>query len=108
MPLNLPKPVQTYFTARAPQDGEAFAQAFSADAFVHDEGEGHRGPEAIRDWWLAAKAKYRHHAEPIEASEQGDKTVVRATVTGDFPGSPAVLTFVFGLKGDRITDLEIG
>ncbi|TJZ88985.1 nuclear transport factor 2 family protein, partial [Paracoccus gahaiensis] len=66
------------------------------------------GRQAIRNWWLAAKAKYRHHAEPIGMEQAGGKTIVRATVTGNFPGSPAVLTFTFGLAGDRITDLEIG
>lgn len=106
--MQLPRPIQTYFTARAPQDGDALAAAFAPDAIVHDEGHDHRGPQAIRAWWLAAKAKYRHHAKPIDVTDTKGKTVVRATVTGDFPGSPAVLTFTFGLVGDRITDLEIG
>lgn len=75
---------------------------------VHDEGQAHRGPPAIRDGWLAAKARYRHHAEPTGVTERAGKTVVRATVTSDFPGSPAVLSFTFGLACDRITDLEIG
>ena len=106
--MHLPSPIQTYFTARAPRDRDALAAAFARDAVVHDEGHIHNGPRAISEWWLAAKAKYRHHAEPIDIAEAGGKTVVRATVTGDFPGSPAVLTFAFGLDGDRITDLEIG
>ncbi|QOL80842.1 nuclear transport factor 2 family protein [Pseudooceanicola spongiae] len=106
--MHLPPPIQTFFTARAPQDGDALAAAFSPDAIVHDEARSHHGPQAIRDWWLAAKAKYRHHAEPMDVAEAGGKTVVQATVTGDFPGSPAVLTFTFGLKGERICDLEIG
>jgi len=106
--MHLPAPIQTYFTAAAPQDGEAFAAAFAAEAIVHDEGDTHRGPEEIREWWLAAKAKYRHSAEPLDVSEAARKTVVRARVTGDFPGSPGILTFTFGLAGDRITDLEIG
>lgn len=106
--MHLPDPIQTYFTARAPQDGEAFARAFSADAIVHDEGQSHSGPEEIRRWWLAAKEKYRHSAEPLEHAEVAGKTVIRARVSGEFPGSPAVLTFTFGLAGDRITDLRIG
>lgn len=106
--MQLAVPIHTYFTAHAPQDGDALAAAFAPDAIVHDEGQSHRGPQAIRDWWRAAKAKYRHHAEPLEVAEAGGKTVVKAKVTGDFPGSPAVLTFTFGLSGDRISDLEIG
>lgn len=106
--MQLPRPIQTYFTARAPQDGDALAAAFASDAIVHDEGADHHGPQAIRDWWLAAKAKYHHHAEPMSAIETSEKTVIKANVTGDFPGSPAVLTFTFGLNGNRISDLEIG
>ncbi|GGH43865.1 nuclear transport factor 2 family protein [Frigidibacter albus] len=106
--MQLPAPIRTYFTARAPQEGEAFAAAFAAEAIVHDEGQVHRGPEEIRAWWLAAKAKYRHSAEPLDVANVADKTVVRARVSGDFPGSPVIMTFTFGLAGDRITDLEIG
>ncbi|MGR3248075.1 MAG: nuclear transport factor 2 family protein [Paracoccus sp. (in: a-proteobacteria)] len=106
--MQLPRPIQTYFTARAPQEGDVLAAAFAPDAIVHDEGHSHHGPQAIRAWWLAAKARYRHHAEPIDVTDTAGKTVVRATVTGDFPGSPAVLTFTFGVAGDRIADLEIG
>lgn len=106
--MNLPSPIQTYFTAEAPQDGATFAAAFAPDAEVRDEGATHRGPEEIRAWWQAAKAKYRHRAEPLELTEAGGKTVVRARVSGDFPGSPAVLSFTFGLAGDQIRDLRIG
>jgi hypothetical protein len=107
-PMTLPPPIRTFFTAEAPQGGASLAAAFAPDAVVHDEGATHRGPEAIRAWWLAAKAKYRHRAEPLELTEAGGAKVVRARVSGDFPGSPAVLTFTFGLAGDRIRDLRIG
>lgn len=106
--MNLASAIHTYFAAQAPQDGEAFASAFAPDAIVHDEAQQHRGPVEIRAWWIAAKAKYRHSAEPLDMAQAAGKTVVRARVSGDFPGSPAVLTFTFGLTGEKITDLEIG
>lgn len=106
--MNLPPPIHTYFTAKAPQDAAALAAAFCPDAVVQDEGETHHGPEAIRRWWLAAWAKYRHRAEPLDLAVAAGGAVVRARVSGDFPGSPAVLQFTFGLAGDRITTLRIG
>ncbi|MBL4918915.1 nuclear transport factor 2 family protein [Szabonella alba] len=110
--MNLPAPIRTYFTAVAPQDGAAFAAAFAPDAIVHDEGATHRGPAEIEAWWKAAKAKYRHSAEPLELTEAEGKAVIRARVSGDFPGSPAMLTFTFGLSGGSsgvfIRDLRIG
>lgn len=105
--MNLPAPIRTYFSARE-QDAAAFAAAFAPDAVVRDEGESHRGPEEITRWWRAARAKYRHTAEPLDMTTADGKMLVRARVSGDFPGSPVVLTFRFGLAGDRISDLEIG
>ncbi len=104
--MQLPAPIRTYFEAQPPQDAQALAAAFAPDAVVHDEHRTHRGPEEILAWWQAAKAQYRHRAEPLDLADAADKTVVRAQVSGDFPGSPAVLTFTFGLAGDRITDLK--
>mgnify|MGYP001767446988 CR=1 FL=1 len=106
--IPLPAPIRTYFTVQTPQEGAALAAAFAPDATVEDEGARHHGPEAIRQWWLAAKAKYRHSAEPLDLLEEDGKTVVRARVSGEFPGSPVVLRFRFGLTGDRIRDLRIG
>jgi hypothetical protein len=65
----------------------------------------HAGHEAIGAWWRAAKAQYRHTAEPCEVREEQDRTLVRAKVT---PGSPALLTFAFRLVEGRIADLRIG
>lgn len=106
--MTLPSPIQTYFTAEAPQDGARLAAVFAPDAIVHDEGATHRGPEEIVAWWKAAKARYRHRAEPLDMTEAGGKHLVRARVSGDFPGSPAVLTFTFGLRGELIDELRIG
>ena len=103
--MQLPDPIRTYFTAT---DTNTLAGAFAPEAVVHDEAQTHRGPEAIGAWWLASKTKYRHSAEPLELTDVAGKAVVRARVSGDFPGSPAILTFRFGLAGDRIRDLEIG
>ena len=86
-PVQMPPPIRTYFTARAPQDGDALAAAFADDAVVHDEGRDHHGPRQIRDWWLAAKAKYRHHAEPIDVTQADGRTIVRPP-SERFPRQP--------------------
>jgi|APEBP8051073178_1049388.scaffolds.fasta_scaffold00151_44 ketosteroid isomerase-like protein len=100
----LPKPIDAYFAA---QDGAALAAVFAAEADVLDEGQTHRGPEDIRAWWQAAKEKYHHSAAPLDMIEHDGKIVVRALVSGDFPGSPLVLRFTFGLEGALIRDLRI-
>ena len=106
--MNLPLPIETYFYADRRRDSEALLQAFTPDALVRDEGQSHGGCQAIEAWWRAAKTKYQHTAEPIDCTEENGEHRVRARVTGDFPGSPAVLTFAFRLRGNRIAHLEIG
>ncbi len=66
------------------------------------------GHAVIEAWWRAAKAQYRHTAEPCEILEAEDLTIVRARGTGRFPGSPALLTFAFLLGEGRIAALKIG
>ena len=106
--MNLPSPIQAYFDADERNDGEALIHVFASDAVVNDEGRSYAGRQAIDAWWREVKAKYQHVIEPLEVAEREDVTKVRAKVTGDFPGSPATLTFAFRLKGDQITRLEIG
>ena len=106
--MQLSPPIAAYFEADQRHDGDALVAAFSDDAVVRDEGTEHAGPAAIRAWWQAAKARYRHVAEPVDVVEADGTTVVHARVSGDFPGSPATLTFVFTLAGARIARLEIG
>lgn len=106
--MNLPDPIRLYFEADRDPGGDAPEALFSTTATVIDEGKSHVGRPAIAAWWRAAKRKYRHWAEPMDLQEADGLVMVRAMVTGDFPGSPAPLTFVFALEGPRIARLKIG
>ena len=107
-PTTLLDPIQTYFTAQAPQDAARFTAAFAPDAVVYDEGGSHRGQSEILAWWQAAEAKYHPRAEPLERVEAAGSTHIRARVSGDFPGSPIVLSFRFEMRGGLIGALRIG
>ncbi|MDH2328139.1 nuclear transport factor 2 family protein [Cereibacter sp. SYSU M97828] len=98
--MDLPEPIDRFFRAT---DGATLASAFAAHAVVHDEGETHRGPDAIRAWWQSGKDRYCHSTRP----EAIDGTTVHAHVSGDFPGSPARLRFAFVIEDDLIARLEI-
>ena len=52
--------------------------------------------------------KYKFKAEPTQVARENDRTAVSVTVSGDFPGSPIVLTYWFKLDGQKIARLEIG
>ena len=105
--MNLPSPIQAYFDADERSDGEALIQAFAADAIVKDEGRTYAGHQAISAWWRETKDKYQTVLEPLEVSDEDDVATVRARVTGQFPGSPAMISFMFRLNGDRISRLDI-
>lgn len=106
--LNLPRIIEAFFDADTRNDPDALVAAFSRNGSVTDEGVLHQGSEAVRNWWRAAKDKYHHVAVPVEVASAGDRLRVRATVTGRFPGSPAVLNYTFTIANDEITGLEIG
>jgi len=105
--MKLPAPIQEFFDADKGVENTPPVSAFSPEAVVKDEGKTYVGLEAIETWWRAAKAKYQQTAVPVEVVDQGGLTVVRAEVTGQFPGSPAVLGFAFRLEDRRILALEI-
>ena len=97
MPLDLPEPLPRYFAAQNALDADVMTACFAPDAVVHDEGGTYSGNEAIRGWKRDTIAKYGISIDALQASQQGDKTIVIARVTGNFPGSPANLTYEFGI-----------
>ena len=103
--MHMPSAVQAFFTA---EDLDSVVSAFTPDAVVKDEGNTYRGRQAIREWRVAARQKYRYVAEPIETITQGARVKVRANVSGNFPGSPVILSYVFRLTAGQIDELEIG
>lgn len=105
--MDMPGIVETFFDADRRNDAEALSNAFAADAAVQDEGAQHEGRTAIRNWWSAAKAASQFVAEPFEATSGDGRALVRARVSGDFPGSPLTLSYAFTIRDGEITSLEI-
>ena len=108
MSLRLPKPVTTYLAAVDAKGTDMLALCFAEDAVVHDEGRDYRGLEIIKSWMQETRAKYQYVVEPLDASVHGRTVILRAELTGNFPGSPIVLRYTFTLTNDdKITALEI-
>lgn len=105
--MTLPDSIKSFFDAER-LGPEALAAAFLEDAVVKDERTRREGLAAIREWWTAARQKYQHSAMPFEMTGTGDAIAVCAVVTGQFPGSPATLTYSFTLRDRKIAELEIG
>ena len=107
MPLQLPTAIARYLDADRTADPALLAACFTPDAVVRDEGRSIHGIAAIQAWRQAARAQYQYIAEPLGSTQVGDSTRLLARVTGNFPGSPVDLLYVFGLRDDRIAALEI-
>ncbi len=105
--MGMPSPVNMYFEADSRNDVDALLKTLATEAVVEDENARHQGTAAIREWWLAAKKATEYLAEPLESNIDGDTIRVRARVSGQFPGSPVMLTHTFTVKDDRIVRLEI-
>jgi ketosteroid isomerase-like protein len=105
--MDMPGIINTYFEADRRNDADALLDTFAIEAVVEDEGARHQGVAAIRVWWVAANKAAQYVAEPLECTVDGDKALLRAKVSGQFPGSPVMLTHAFTIKDDRIVRLEI-
>ena len=109
MTTELPAGLTRYFAAQNAHDIDAMVTTFAPDAEVRDEGRTHVGLEAIRAWKLATSARYNVTAEALRSEQDGKTLKVTARVSGNFPGSPANLTYAFLLDdAGLIRQLEIG
>lgn len=104
---NLPRPIALYIEAENSGNVNLFDECFAADASVRDEKETHEGLAAIKDWKAETKRKYQHTVDPLRMAEHDGKFVVTNRLTGNFPGSPIELDFVFILEGEKIVSIEI-
>ena len=104
--LMLPDPIAAYFAAD-PQNPEALARCFTAQAVVKDEGHTHLGLDAIKAWKAAASAKYSYTSEPTALEQSEGCHIVTSRVAGNFPGSPVDLRYRFRLERGLIAALEI-
>lgn len=107
MTSELPTAIRNYFAGKNARDFAVAASGFAPTAVVKDEGHDHIGPDAIRAWMAETAAKYDDKAEVLGAAQSGKRTDVTARISGNFPGSPIELHFLFDLEDGLITHLHI-
>jgi hypothetical protein len=107
MSIHLPLPVDLYVKAENSGDVEALSECFASDATVRDESRTYEGLAAIKEWKAETKKKYNHRVAPLEIAHRDGKTVLKAKLSGNFPGSPVTLEFSFVVEEGKIALLEI-
>lgn len=105
--IDLPLPVAAYVEAANSHDPARIAACFDNGAVVRDEGQQHRGSEAIAAWAAATGTRYRPVIAPLAVAHEDGCWRMRASVHGAFPGSPVTLEFSFTLAPHGISALEI-
>jgi SnoaL-like protein len=103
MSIQLPPAIDLYVKAENAGDVQAMSECFAPNATVRDEGRTYEGLAAIKEWKAETKRKYKHAVAPLEITG----TVLKAKLSGSFPGSPVILEFRFVLGGGKIVSLEI-
>lgn len=107
MSVDVPGVAREYFSAANAFDVERTVALFADDAAVQDEGKAIRGRTAIREWVERTMRDFSATAVPEHVDVRDDGVAITALVSGNFPGSPARLTFRFTAAGERIAALEI-
>jgi uncharacterized protein (TIGR02246 family) len=107
MSKQLPLPLATYYEAKNQHDINGMLAPFAEDAVVKDEGQEHYGRAAIRSWMEHTTRKFRVTIDVKQIESVDDRLIVSGLVSGDFPGSPAMLRYAFTLSGSKIARLEI-
>ena len=107
MSIPLPPAIDLYVRIENSSDLEALSGCFASNATIRDEGHTHQGLAAIREWMADTKKKYHHIIAPLEVGKRDGRTVLKAKLAGNFPGSPVTLEFSFVLEEGKIVSLEI-
>lgn len=103
--MNLPKVVAELVKTQNNFDSVAYANCFTETAVVFDEGKTHNGRREIENWIEKANKEYQATMKPLEYSEKEE--ILKAEVSGNFPGSPIVLSYHLEIADELIQSLKI-
>ena len=103
--MNLPKVVTELIKAQNNFDSTAYANCFTEKAVVFDEGKTHNGRKEIEHWIKKANEQYQAVMKPIEYS--ATEEILKAEASGNFPGSPIVLSYHVEIADELIQSLKI-
>ncbi|SEQ92999.1 nuclear transport factor 2 family protein [Pedobacter rhizosphaerae] len=105
--MNLPEVIKNLIKAQNAHNPEDYAACFAETAVVHDEGKTHRGKVEIRQWNQHSNQEYQTSLKPQDYDQTKRGDLLTAEVSGDFPGSPAILKFHLTLDNNLISSLKI-
>lgn len=103
--MNLPNIVTELVKAQNEFNSTAYANCFTENAEVFDEGKTHNGKAEIESWIDKANKEYKASMKPLDYNE--NENILSAEAFGTFPGSPIVLKYHFQFSDGLIQSLKI-
>jgi hypothetical protein len=98
--------IERYFVLAVQPDMEPYFAQFAPAVVVEDDGRTYRGADAIRGWRRSVPDVSYDVREVTDAADGPHLATVE--VSGDFPGSPVLLGFLFAFdEAGRIDRLVI-
>ena len=105
--MNLPKVIADLVTAQNNFDSVAYSECFSETAVVFDEGRTHNGRKEIEHWIADANKRYEATMKPVSFEEGETGSILKAEASGNFPGSPIVMSYHLKIEDELIKSLKI-
>ena len=103
--MNLPNIITTLVNAQNQYNSHSYAECFTDNAVVFDEGKTYNGKTEIENWISEANNEYKTIMKPLNYDEK--ENILSAEISGTFPGSPAILKYHFELNNELIESLKI-
>ena len=107
MNTKLQQSIEDYFRASNIYDSEFLESCFAENSVLYDEGKEYHGPGAIKSQIIETNKELQVITEITHAAEKNGETIITATLSGNFDGSPIPLDFHFTLENQKITMLTI-
>jgi hypothetical protein len=105
--MNLPKVIADLVETQNSFDSLAYTNCFSETAVVFDEGKIHNGKIEIERWIADSNERYRATMKPVGFEEKENESLLKAETSGNFPGSPIVLTYHLAIVDGLIQSLKV-
>ena len=105
--MNLPKVIAELVETQNNFDSVAYANCFSETAVVFDEGKKHNGKKEIERWIADSNERYKATIKPVSFEEKETESLLMAETSGNFEGSPIVLTYHMKIEDELIQSLKV-
>lgn len=103
--MNLPNIITALLNAQNQYNSHSYADCFTDNAVVFDEGKTYNGKTEIENWISEANNEYKTIMKPLNYDEK--ENILSAEISGTFPGSPAILKYHFEFNNGLIQSLKI-